>query len=482
MKKTTGLVALVVLVAGAYTATAWYVGKQAQQQIQAAVEKANTRMAASLGTGPDDLLAKIRIDRYERGLFKSVADYALEVRDTDGETLELRLQDTLDHGPFPWSSVRQGSLEPLLALSRARLVESPSTRAWVQSQPSGASPLTIQTRVGFGGQGTSSWVFSPVTISGTDGVVSFSGGTLNMQFSDNLNDSSVQGQFQSFVVSGRQPGENLGLTGIGIVAESTTDGQDKVLTDSELTVQRLVTDDPEVDGDIVIGNTKVEFDSEQVGNLVSGDVRYNFGNVQVGTIQLGSMSVAAGVDNFDIVQLSALMADYDAIVARQGQPDDLAQLDPADQKRLNQRLLGVLANQPAVHIDPIVWKNDKGESRAGFSLNLQQPVASDTRDFDTLLMQSLAQAQLDISLSRAMLLQAAAQMQTDPDEARQVEEFIAMMFDQYMANLQEAGLVTVDGDLARLSLTYADNQVQLNGRAMPLEQFMQLMFTVFLML
>jgi uncharacterized protein YdgA (DUF945 family) len=482
MKKTSGLVALVVLVAGAYSASAWYMGKQAQQTIETAVANANTRLASSLGSGPNDLLTRLRIDRYERGIFRSVADYSLEVRDTDGQTIELRLQDTLEHGPFPWSSVRQGSFEPLLALSQARLIESPSTRAWVQSQKTGQSPLNIQTRVAFGGKGESAWVFSPVTISSTDGVVAFSGGTLDVQFSNTLNDSTAQARFDSFVLSGREPGENLGITGITLNADSATDPAGAVVTQSTLSVQQLVADDPELDGDIVIGNTQVNFNGRQNGNLVTGDVRYDFGSVKVGSINLGSMSATAGVEQFDIAALSALLADYDAIVARQGNVADPAQLDPADQKLLNQRLLAVLASKPVVRLDPVVWKNTKGESRAGLSVNLQPPVAADSSDFDTLLLQSLGKAQLDVSLSRAMLVQAAAQMQADPQEASQVEDFMGTLFDQYMARLQEVGLVTVKGDLAQLSITYNDQQVQVNGRSMPVEQFMQMMFTVFLML
>lgn len=482
MKKTTGVLAVIALAAGAYSGAAWYFGKQAQQVIQAAVATTNQRLATTLGTGPNDLAVRLRVDRYERGVFSSSADYILEINDGEGSALELRLQDALSHGPFPWEGVRNGSFEPLLALSRARVVETPSTRAWVQSQQLGESPLLIETRVGFGGSGRSLWQFKPVTITKSDGVFSFSGGTVSVGFSNNASNSNVSGKFDSLALSGREPGENLGISGISITADTTTQAQGKVVSSSVVAIQRLVTDDPSFEDEIVIGDTKIAVSGEQDGNFIKGDVRYDFGSIQVGSINLGAMALGAGIDRFNLAELTALAADYDAIVAKQGHPDDLTQLDPADQKRLNNRVLAVLASKPVIRIDPVLWKNDKGQSTASLQVDLQQPVASDATSIDTLLIRAVGQAKLDVSLSRAMVLRAAVQLQDNPEDAQQVEEFFGAMYDQYIAELQQAGLVSVDDDTARVSIAYRDEQVQLNGRPMPLDEFMGLMFGLLLVL
>lgn len=481
MKKTSGIAAAVLIIAAAYSGSSWYLGKQAQTVIQDAVENANQRLTAIFGNQAGEIQASVRIDHYDRGIFTSLADYTLELRDKNGQSLDIRLEDTLDHGPFPWSQLRQGSLVPLIAYSQARMIESPSTRAWVQSQKDGQSPLTIQTRVDFGGAGRSEWLFHPATITRADGVVSFSGGSIVMQLGNHLNDAMVKGQFAGLAVSGREPGQNLQVSGVSIDAQSTSATAGKVSTRSQVNIARFVTDDPDVDGDIVVADTRMGFTSEQSGDLVDADARYDFGAIDVGTIKLGSVSLGAGIERVDLAALSALANEYDAMLARHQEPD-LASLNADEQKQLNQRLLAVLATGPRLRIDPLLWKNDKGQSVASLHVSLQKPDAVHDDSLDALLMQAIGQTELNITLSRAMIVQAAGQMQSNPDDARDVQEFVGTLFDDYMAGLQETGLVTVDGDQARVAITYADQNVQVNGQSMPVDQFMQRIFGLLLML
>src|SRR5690606_23739972 len=135
------------------------------------------------------------------------------------------------HGPLPVSALSSGDFMPMLAHSQAHLLATPATQKWFDSQ-NGKSPLNIETRVGFGGTGKSVWSFSPAELVEDDEKISFSGGAIEMDFTNDFNDNTATGQVASFSITNEQSGENLLIKNIQGSSKTTMSNENDVSTQS----------------------------------------------------------------------------------------------------------------------------------------------------------------------------------------------------------------------------------------------------------
>src|SRR5690606_29152306 len=141
-------------------------------------------------------------------------------------------------------------------------------------------------------------------------------------------------------------------------------------------------------------------------------------------------------------------------------------------------LATVLAADPTIAIDSLVWKNAKGESKAGLQVNLSKPQDADAATIDALFMQGLKLIKFDLNLSKPMFIHAFSQAESDGDKKLQMEILGAMIYDQYVNRLQMAGLVKADDDAATAAVVYEEDAVTVNGQAMSVPEFMQRVFSV----
>lgn len=479
MKKSTGVVGVVVVVAAAWLGSTWYVGQKAQSTIEGIVARTNERLVGMLGPDVAGGQAALVIDEYDRHFFSSDVSYTLAMKDDQGNPIELKLKDHLQHGPFPLAALRDGHLGPVLAHSRAQLVPSASTQAWFDSQK-GEAPMVVETRVGLNGSGQSLWSFAPAEFEEGGDRLSFSGGTLKMEFSNDFQDSNATGQFHSFSLANEETGKNLVVKDVRIESRTQTDDAGIMRVQSKATAEAVNVDEQGAQP-ILVQDVSVHLDSAHSGNLLDGSLRYDFGHVKVGVGDLGSVSLGGKVARVDVQALTALIDAYDAIKLRQGvQNDEDVELTPEDEAALQDRLMTVLAADPSVSVDPILWKNEKGESRLSMQVDLTRPDASAAGSADILLPQVLKQVRLQLSLAKPMIVQAFAQTQGDAnaEQAQQMAEMGAMMFDQYVSRLQQAGLVTVEADTASTTLRYENDAIDVNGQSMPVDEFIQRLISV----
>src|SRR5690606_6199695 len=94
-------------------------------------------------------------------------------------------------------------------------------------------------------------------------------------------------------------------------------------------------------------------------------------------------------------------------------------------------------------------------------------------DVEVLMSEIIQLAGLDLKLSKAMFVQAFGQAAEGTDDRLQMEMMGSELFDQYANELQEAGLVTIDGDVATGSVLYKDSKVTLNGETMSVQELVQ---------
>ncbi|MBF6615255.1 MAG: YdgA family protein [Candidimonas sp.] len=470
MRKSTGLVGVVAIVAIAWVGATWYVGTRAQQTIEDVVAQANERLTEvsvpASGTS-------LEIVSYDRGWFSSQVVYTLHMKDADGAARALTMQDHLHHGPFPWSAVQSGKFAPMLAHSKAHVVATPATQAWVDSQQ-GGSPLTIETQVGFGGSGHSTWTFAPVDMMDEGDALRFSGGQLLVDFTDDFKSNQATGQFASLLLTNEEMAEKLELKDLQVKSSTQSSNNDTVTVQSQATVSAFTLDEGD-DSPVVINDMAIHFDSVQTGKLLDGTLRYDFGQVAVGEFALGSVSIGGKVLQLDMEALRLLAMEYDAIQASLGDNDDESAvvLSNEQEARLQERLQAVLASSPVFSIEPFVWKNDQGETRGSLQASLAKPAADGKQSLDLMLAQMLRQLKLDLTISRPMLIQAFGQAQGSADERARMEMMGAMVYDQYMGRLEQAGLVQQRDGTGILGLHYEDQVVTVNGQAMPVAEFMQ---------
>ncbi len=472
MKKSTGVVGVVVVLAVAYLGATWYVGKQAQATIERVVAQANARLAKMLGPDHGSSGVKMAITDYQRHFFSSQVDYAVQMKDLDGKPMEIKMRDQLQHGPFPLNALRAGNLAPMLVYGKSQLVATPATQKWFDSQK-GKSPLQIETRVGFGGAGVSVWTFLPTEIANDGETLSFSGGLVQMQFSNDFNDNTAQGKFDSFALVNKKSGENLAIKNIQANSKTTVSNETDGVTQTSATIDSFTVGDS-TESTVSIDKLSVKMDSRQKDKLLDGSVLYELGRMVVGNIDLGSVSVGIKARQLDMAAFTALGSEFDAMQAkRRAANEPEMPFTDAEEAILREKLVAVLAANPSLSIDPILWKNAKGESKAGLLADFSSPANPQEENVQVLLSEALKRVKLDLSLSKPMFIQAFGQSQSDPQQKQQMEMVGAMLYDQYIARLRDAGLVKVDGDTAAAAVVYEKDSVNLNGQTMPVSEFMQ---------
>lgn len=362
----------------------------------------------------------------------------------------------------------------LLAASHARLLPTAATQPWFDSKTQ-VSPVRVTTEVRFGGSGRSEWQFSPVEFSKEGDKLSFSGGSVTVDFANGFDDSTSEGEFESLVLRDEETGESLDVRKIQVSSTTTTASDGKVKIQSRLAVGGLSVADAS-ESPVEARDMTVTLDSQRKDNLLDGALRYDFGRIHVGESDLGSLSLGASGQRLDVVALAALTSEYDAIQARRGSAaDGDTELSDAEEAALLAKLMDVLASSPSVAVDPVIWKNDKGESRASLHLDLVRPAdpAVAAQSLNGLLSQVLKRLTFDMAISKPMFIQAFAQAQPDAEQKQQLEMLGAMIFDQYAARLQTLGLVNLKEATAAADVQYENDVIVLNGQQMPVQEFLQ---------
>src|SRR5690606_8473428 len=154
---------------------------------------------------------------------------------------------------------------------------------------------------------------------------------------------------------------------------------------------------------------------------------------------------ATGLNATVLGELSAMLEDSDT--------DELED-DMTAYSALMEKVAELLKTNPTVSVDPLVWKNDKGESKLILNLALQDGTSADPQLAELAYLNT---ADLDVQISRDMFLRLFGQLQGGGDPAM-AESFGGMLYDQYRAKLYGAGLTAQDSGDITVKLAYADGK------------------------
>lgn len=354
--------------------------------------------------------------------------------------------------------------------SRAQLIPSVTTQHWFESL-NGRSPVTGVSRVGFSGKGESIWKFRPLNISQSGESLKFSGGTVQVLFSNYFHDSTASGRFDSLDYARAQGGERVQIKGIELQNSSNSDLTGASSTRSLAGAESVTIASPDSDA-LHLKRVAIQLESSLNGDLLDASLRYDFGGIAMGSSNLGSVSIGAKGSSLGMQALSALALEYDAIVARHAVEDNF-RLTGAEAAVLRDKLSTLLASNPTVSIDPFIWKNDQGESSARLSVSLASPSTAELAEsLDAFLIQIIQSMSLDLSIEKPMFVHAFSQMRDGAPDP-QLAAMAAVVFDQYAERLNATGLVRAEDNKALAALRYENRRVDVNGRSMSVAEFIQ---------
>ncbi|MDV2114653.1 YdgA family protein [Alcaligenes faecalis] len=410
MKKSTGLVTLVVVLAAAYGGSTWYTGKKTEALMGEKVAEFNTFAAKQLQQmGASESLVMNVVD-YQRGVFSSTARYTITLKSAEDadKPLELTFEDKISHGPLPVSALAMGNFTPVAALSHSTLVKTKDTEGWYKLTGD-KTPLWADSLVGFSGSVDSTVSFEAIKHQGNEISVDFSGGQLRTKAGGKSEDIIVTGSFPklivddisddplkleaaNFVVDFKQEGDvNVNGTQVGKLSVDNVNMQSVDMASVNFKQIAILTDAVTKDS---MSNTKVSY---QLNDLLLED-----------KIKLGSAELVVHFERMympAISELSTLLSDSKV-------HSEIDSVDAPVVQKIMELALQALEHKPVLRVEPLRWSTEGGESTASLRVDLQKPDATvqELKESPNLWLETIPAAQLDVLVSKPMLRHLAAEI------------------------------------------------------------------------
>lgn len=470
MKKSVAITAGVIIVgAAAWLGGTWYTGQRLAEESTVRLERLNAELARAF---PD---LQLRFDELsaERGFFSTHARYALtgktgSVRNAKDEALEFDAR--IDHGPLPLGALARGHFLPSMAFVQTEMVPTPSSQPAFDAAQ-GKNPLSGNVVLHYGGDAS---VQAEVpAMKYPEERAEFGGARF---------DGKILKRFEG--VQGELVTEPL-----SVIASKTDDAAD---THIELGKITMTVDSREGPSGLQLGTGSLKLASMTVkrGNdstvqvkdfvyhgvnkesdgLLNGELGYNAASILVDGAELGSQQVTFKYSRVNAAKFKAAM-DLSAKLTEQNQRDGQASngLTAEQSRQLAALGMDMLADNPTLALDPVIWKNDKGASQLNLSVTLVAPQNPQATGLE-LVRQVMQPLDAKLVLSKPMMTalgtnvlqsQGLSPEQAAQQVGRQINTMAGMAQMLNLAQLQGEDLVT--------SLLIKNGALTLNGKELPLD-------------
>ncbi|GAA3891920.1 MULTISPECIES: YdgA family protein [Gibbsiella] len=482
MKKSLVAVSVIVILGAAWTGAAWYTGKLIEQRMGEMVDNANNQLKKDM----PQFGMTLSFDNYQRGLFSSQVRFVLRTDNAIGYGLlkpgdEVVLQDTIDHGPFPLAQLKKFNLMPSMASLHTRLENTPALKTLFDITK-GQPLFSADSRISYSGTISTVAEVIPVDYQKDATSVKFSGATINSEISRDMKGMSMSLQNASTVLSGpNQFGqvEQITLQDVKYTGNSRLSSVELALGDQSATIKQM---NVAIDGKDTVqldGFSLVSKFGEQESNI-NGQLDYTLDAMKVLGNDFGSSKLTIKIDRLDSQSVKAFAENYNkqalALVQK------INELDKTEYQRqatdtLLQNLPLLLKGNPSVSIAPLSWKNSKGESNFTLKLDLADPTqaggttAAQNQPLANAVKTLDAKLSIPVAMATETTAQAARLQGYNAEEAQKLAQ-------QQVQGLAAMGqmfkLTTLKDDVIGSSFHYADNQVDLNGNKMTLQEFIGL--------
>ncbi|AYR19951.1 YdgA family protein [Alcaligenes faecalis] len=478
MKKSTGLVTLVVVLAAAYGGSTWYTGKKTEALVSEKVAQFNTLAAEQMQQMGLNESVVMNVLDYQRGVFSSTARYTITIKpsDTEDTPLELTFDDKISHGPLPMSAMALGNFTPVAALSRSTLVKTKDTEGWYKLTGD-KTPLWADSLVGFDGAVDTNVHFEAIKHQGNEISVDFSGGQLRTKAGGKSKDIVVTGNFPKLLVDDISE-DPLTLQASNFVVDFKQDGDINVngTQVGKLSVDNVKMHTAETDG-ITFKQIAVNSDAVTKDSISDTKVIYTVSDlVFEDKANLGSIELSM---NFDRVYAPAISA-LSKLISDSNLKNDMGSVDGPTAQKIIELVMQVLEQKPVLRIEPLRWYTAAGESKATLRVDFQKPDATlqQLKESPELWVEAIPAAQLDISISKPMLRGLATDM--DKAEGLTPEEGNAAMLDMALdaavAPYAKSNMIKNDENDISTVIKYdgQDRVFDINGQRFTSEQLLGL--------
>ncbi|MER2473155.1 YdgA family protein [Photorhabdus laumondii] len=471
MKKSLVAVGIIVALGAAWTGASWYTGKQIEQRIDQSISHANAEMKKAF---PETGLM-LQSKDFRRGVFSSDVRLVLTVKDgvknaeiKPGE--EISIKSVIDHGPFPLAQVKKLTLIPSMASVHSELENNESLKPLFEITK-GKSLFTSDSRVSYSGSVISDVDIIPVDFEKNGAKFNFSGAKLTSDLSRDLKKISLAIKSDQLTINKND--ENFLVKGIDLNLDNKKGKFDIYIGDQSIKIQEISLKGTGNE-DMMLSGVKIDSNIGEDETNLKGKITYSLDGLKLKNIDFGSGQFAITADRLDGEAMRKFTQAYNDATAK-SLSSDAADTAIIDAVLSNLPIL--LKNNPQFGIDPLTWKNTKGESTINYQVSLKD-LPKDKSSLSSMkteeairtLIQNMS---LNVTLPRPMMIELSTQsmIMNGMDKAK-AEHNAEQQIKQFEQLGQLFKIATVDKDAISIKFNYADGNVEMNGKKMPLHQFM----------
>ncbi|MCX5592695.1 YdgA family protein [Alcaligenes endophyticus] len=467
MKKSTGVLTLVVALAAAYTGASWYVGTKTENAIRAQINTANEYLRAQ--TQFEQL--KIELASYNRSIFSATASYVLSLRaQGEQETYEFILNDTIAHGPIPFAA---GSYVPAMAVSHLELQKNATVEDWFEFTD-GKTPVYADTTISWSGKADSTVEFLGFKKAQEEFTMDFSGGQFITELDSSAKSYTGKFNFDHFILDSIED-EPFQMTLNKLYGDFSYTGQ-LYVDDKQL--GKVVLEKAEINAEkanLSLHGLEVTGNSATINEMLSGQARYAVKSIKVSDQDIGNLEIGVALSNW----YAPAVKNITDVLNQLSADPDLDNLSEAERQQLLNDLHALLERKPSITIAPVLWANSAGKTDFGLEVKLQAPSTKQADLVDVMAWnEALEEAQLTVQISRPMLEQVInAMAQTDEEfDLPAVMEALDQVFEA-ASGLEAMGLVkmTDDGMESRIIYRGAEGgTLNINGVPVPMSDLLMM--------
>lgn len=476
MKKTLKvLVVVTAIVCGSGIAGAWLTGTQLEGAVQSMVHETNKKL--EVGRAAFNILAWLELVSFEQGIFSSTARYRVKYKDASSVThsapLEFIVVDRIEHGPFPWTRVKNLNLFPVIATSNLSLEKTPSTELLFTGEKN-QSPLQGHVVYGYSGSTSGQVDLLPIDISLEQLSLSSSGLSVIFKETGDGRKLRVKSQAEDFNL---RLGDNK-QTRLEVQFKNVELNTDlnKTLHDFYVGSRSITLGEGKINWrgsqtQLGLKDLELKSVSKANGDLMDAQDAYRVGDITLNGKSVASANMSVAVRDINIPAFLSILSIFDSfsqnIQRRPGTPlsyDQLYKLKTAAEKYAE--------SKPYTEWDNLTIKTANGESHFSFALGINKP-SGRAGGFADQIRHTISSVYVDLKLSKPMLadlLSVQAQLvgTTAPEDIPQLAKLGSEMI---ALKAVETGLAKIEGNTVMASLVYSAGQVDLNDQKMSVEDF-----------
>ncbi|WP_210081620.1 YdgA family protein [Pantoea endophytica] len=484
MKKTQVAVGVIVALGVIWTGAAWFTGKQLESHMDEMLQNANAQLNAY---APNSRLT-LSYQDYQRGVFSSKTKLVVQASSQTNDNPLLKpgqsivLNETIDHGPFPFAQLKRGSLSPSMASVHTELENTDAVKKLFELT-NGKSLVNADTRVGYSGATNTDLNLLAVDYNNpqTGDRLATNGGTLNISADSKGDKVSLDGDFSSIAITSKNQVELpvlFTLNGLKLSGDTHLSPEGVRVGDQSISLDKL---DASINGQEGLSLEKLKttssFDNKE--GKIGGQLDVDVDKITLQKQPFGEAKLAMKFAQFDAQAVKAFSDTYNAqmqdLLNQPGVAEDPIRYQASVQTILRNNLPTLLKGSPTLSIAPLSWKNEKGESTFNLNVGFNDPatVSGEAQNLGAAVDRVLKT--LDGKLAINMPMATETMRHVGLAEGYQGDDA------QKLADQQVKGLAAM-GQMFRLtqqqddnivtSLQYGNGQVTMNGDKMTLEQFL----------